>query len=387
MSRLPQNLLGITLLAEDDESAVTLVLYRWDQYDHLGWDKPFIVTLTFPDTSIVEIEVPISARLDDGHSLKVPTPGGTLLREREQQKSRVIPRIVFNLSAPLEKQLSQSVRRLLKNVRRMTDLVQCTALYLVIEDEAGTKEVEESGIPGFPEAYAALRSGSYKADILRYYLLYRYGGVYLDDKTFLRHSLDSTAFDYIFSGAGTDEQPCEMFIGVAGTTEIAFMSARPGSPIMLKALETAIKNVQERYYSNHRLGITGNIMFQRTLFAGGEGPYPTEESSVLRERWKKYWGERSALLPLTPSDERILYDNDILWQRQAIPRADWPKPANYYANLWAQNMVYTDGNPPPILVPPMNPERKREVIAYTAVVIAIICVGFLISQYPPIQWI
>ncbi len=307
MSRLPQNLLGLTLLSPsnpkdpnseplDDE--VIIVIFRWDRYDYLGWDQPFPVILTFPEGRVYEVEIPQSSKLNDEHSIRVPIDRGTVLRERPQQKNRSIPRVVFNLSVSLNKQLSQPVRRLLKNVRRMTDLVQCTSLYVVIEDEAGRREVESSGIPNFIEAYNALRSGSYKADLMRYYLLYKYGGVYLDDKTFLRHSLDSSAFDYIFNDeVEQQQQPCDMFIGVWGSTEIALMSARRGSPIMLKALETAIQNVINRFYGNHRLGITGNIMFQKILDSEG-----TQRSiplnSEIKERRELYFGEKVALLPI-----------------------------------------------------------------------------------------
>ena len=155
MSRLPQNLLGLTLLVPSDENqpdsepltdCVKVVIYRWDRYDHLGWDKPFPVVLTFPGDRVFEVEIPQSYRLVDGHSVRVSISPDTILRERPQQSARHIPRILFNLSAPLDKQLSHPVRRLLKNVRRMTDLLQCTSLYVVVEDEAGKREVGDSGI-------------------------------------------------------------------------------------------------------------------------------------------------------------------------------------------------------------------------------------------------
>lgn len=399
MSRLPTFLLGQVMLIPSDEShcltdEVRLVVYRWDRYDHLGWKEPFVVTLKFPDGSRYEIEVPPSFGLVDGHSVRIPVGPTTVVRERVQQVARNIPRIIFNLSAPVTKQISQDVRRLLKNVRRMTNLMQCTCLYLVLEDEACRKEVEASGIPNFVEAYNALRAPSFKADLVRYYLLYKYGGVYLDDKTLIRQSLDSPVFDSIFAGEGSSrEGPCDLFICSHITPEIAFMGARKGSPIMLKALEAAIECVMRRDYTNHRLGITGNIMFHQMMQDGkaSEDIEPSSlsfESIALRAKRGDYYGQKVVILPITLSDERIMYGDDILWQRQAIPSADWPKPTTYYANLWNQNLVYTDGNPPPrIARMSISAETKREIIAYSCTIFAILCFGFLIAQYPPIIWI
>lgn len=356
LSRLPQNLLGLVLIPEDSEEELLLVIYRCDRYDYMGWEA-FPVTLTLPDGTIYEVEVPRSVNIKDGHSIRVPINSGHRVSERKQQLSRHIPRVIYNLSVPLDKQLSHEVRRFLKNIRRMSDLMHCTSLYLVIEDEAGKKEVENSNVPGFKEAYAALRPGSYKADMLRYYLLWKYGGIYLDDKTFLRYSLDSNAFDSILND-------CEVFVSIANGVEIAFMGAQPGCPVMLKALQTTIDNVARRFYSNHRLGITGNVMFQKIV----------DDEENIRQ------------LALAVSKEQMLYENDILWQRKAIPSADWPKPATYYADLWEQGQVYTDGNPPVPLRMGMSYELRREIIAYTITILAIIGVGYLISRYSTSGW-
>ncbi len=399
MSRLPQNLLGLTLLVPSDDKdlqsqplddEVVVVIFRWDRYDYKGWEKPFSIVLAFPGDRMYEVEIPPSSKLIDEHSVRVPVDPGTIIRERPQQVGRTIPRIIFNLSAPLNRQSFQEGRRLLKNVRQMTDLIQCTSLYIVIEDEAGHREVEASGIPHFLEAYNALRPGSYKADLLRYYLLYKYGGVYLDDKSLLRYSLDSTAFDYIFLGGdGTNSRPADMFIGVLRTFEIAFMSARRGSPIMLQALQAGIDNVVQRLYTTDRLGITGNLMLHRVIQAGDWRRNMTLPSnSSIAESWIDYNEEKIGLLPIAKSDESIMWGNDILWQRQAMTNADRSKPLNYYANLWNERLVYTDGNPPSSRFRlSVVAQTRREIIAYALTILSFIIVGIIIAQYPPISWL
>ncbi len=392
ISPFPTSLAGQALLIEEEggftPAVVRLVVYRCDRYDHLGWADAFTVLLTFPDSSQYEVEVPPSHRLVDGHSTIVSLSPGTLLRQRSQQGERRIPRVVFNLSAPATKQISQDVRRLLKNVRRVTNFLQCTSLYLVLEDDACQHEVEESGIPNFREAYRALIPGAYKADLMRYYLLYKYGGIYLDDKTLLRQSLDSDAFDSVFQNRG---EFCDFFISEHRSPEISFMGARRGSPLMLKALQTGIKKILNREYTNHRLGITGNIMFCNMLYSGppessANLPSPHPDNEAI---WIRYWGEVCAILPIVLSNNGVmLKDGRFLWQRQAISTLDWPNPSNHYKDAWPQRLVYTDGNPTPSVLRTVWHSRIVHVLLHICVAFGLLAIaGFIISRYPSISWI
>ena len=393
MSHLPDHLIGQVMLIPSDEKdlrsvhltdEIRIVIYRCDRYDYLGWVETFSVTLTFPDETVYEVEIPPSFRLIDGHSLRVSVNTGTPVRERAQQLSRSIPRVIYNLSAPATKQISQDVVRLLKNVRRMANLLQCTSLYLVLEDDACRKEIEASGIPHFVEAYNALRAPSYKADLVRYYLLYKYGGVYLDDKTQLNESLDSSLFDSILGGEGM----CDLFICTHKTPEIAFMAARQGSPIMLKALQTAIGRVVNREYTKHRLGITGNYLFTETMTQNGGNPLNILSANPIGVKWVSYWGERCALLPIIFSNDGILVNRRFLWRRQVIPTSDWPKPPSHYKSLWSQRMVFADGNPPPSIISNIISSRGMQIaLQVTITLVILISLGFIISRFPPIKWI
>lgn len=393
LSRLPQNLLGQVMVIpsnpEDPNSSplqdeVVLVIFRWDRDHQKGWSKAFSAVLTFPDGSSYEVEVPSSLRLVDGHSFHIPVnPETTLVREKKLQDNRVIPRIIFNLSAPLHKQGSQEARSLLENIRITSNLIHCTSLYLVMEDEACLKEVENSGVPNFIEAYNLLRSGSYKADLMRYYLLYKYGGVYLDNKSCLRYSIDSDTFDNLFSDTNSTEQ-CQMFIGYRTFYEIAFMGTRRGSPIMLRALECAISNIMKREYGSDTFSITGNTMLGKILNENTEKI--TQPSSSFKETWLKYFGEKIAVLPIGRGNENIFHLDSIVWNRQAIPYADWPKPSTYYHNVWLEGNVYMD-------IQESHTFRGqcalyyKKIIAYTSCFLVLFLVGFIISRYPPISWI
>lgn len=385
---LPKNLIGLPLLIPESPDEILFVTHRWDRKASLGWDA-FLIILAFPDGSRYEVEIPASVKLEDGHSYRIPiSTANTVLRERPKQMGRSIPRIVYNLSAPLVKQQSEAIRSSIENVREIADLIHCSAsLYLIIEDEAGLKEVENSGIPNFLEAYQALRPGSYKADLLRYYLLYKYGGVYLDDKSIMRAPLDSDIMDSIF--VSSKGESCDLFICVnRGTPEIAFMGSRRGSPIMLLALEMGISNVIKRVYGHDRLSITGNTMFKQIVDSGiapetQEEPTPQDAATLLRGA--KCWGETVTFLSMAKSNEAIINDNNIVWYRQAVAASDWPKLSTYYWDLWGHRSVFVDGNAVPN---PLNmvicSDNSRAVLVALLFSTLFCTVGYILSRFPPI---
>lgn len=365
MSNVPPNLVGMVMLVVDDETKhprtdqVRLVFNGWDREAYLGWAKDFHVVLTFPRGVQYDADVPSSSRLLDGHSVIIQVEPDVIVRERPQQAGRAIPRILFNVSQPLENKESHEVRRGIRNVRFITDIVQCTSMYVVVEDEACRREVEASTIPNFREAYEALIPGSYKADLVRYYLLYKYGGVYVDDKSTIRHSLDSAAFDSFLAGQGGSlGAPCDMFISIFSwmgvpTPEIAFLAARPGCEVILKVLEKAIDNIMKRLYNTNRLDITGNTTMGRVIEAGADDQQRLPLIELIKSstvgvptKWVRSYGENIALLGMDASTERIYFGPDLIWHRQSIPFRSWPKPSTYYWHLWNTRGVYVDGNPP-----------------------------------------
>jgi hypothetical protein len=375
MSLLPKFLLGIAVL--DKDNTIRLIFARWDKFASSGWEEDFEVKLALPNGETHDFTIPSSSKLADGHSYNTQLHG----IERQPQAGRLIPRVLWNISTPaIEKRASHEIRKLIRNVRFMTDFVQCTSLYVVMEDEACLAEIRESGIKDFAEAYNALIPGSYKADLMRYYVLWRYGGVYVDDKCTIRHSLDSDSFDSIMR-----ESP-GMFIGIigwgGGVPEIAFMGARPGCPLMLKALEASIANIMKREYGTDRLAITGSTML-RQIMLDGVAPelrrnlmdQPPVQENEVGVNLIDCWSEKLALLRVERCFEKIYYGKDLVWHRQSIPFNDWPKSSTYYWNLWKMRGVYVDGNPQAPLTARLGNYMDQH--GFTTVLLIMIGMGLL----------
>lgn len=372
IKEVPKNLIVIPFFS-DLPNEILLLFHQYDRNEyHTGWEESFSLTLEFPSGSTsqyYEVEVPPSFHIPDYHTVKVSVSSDTILRERPVIP-RKIPYIVWNISAPPEKQASPLVRRNVQVVRDITSLLQASSLHFVLDDEACREEVQNSGMDGFLEAYDSLRAGSYKADLVRYWLLYKFGGIYHDDKTLIREPLDN---DELFLQA-------DLFVGVHRTPEIAFMGARRGSPIMFEVLKKAIYNIRMRRYTEHRLGITGNFVFTSVMES-------QNDPGDFREGiWRKYWGENVALLPITIANNKIIVNKKVIWEKSLVPNCDWPKGKSHYTNLWAQRQVFIDGNPPLTLLQTIRSWKHLGSMVITiSLFLSLLIIGFMIKYNEPIS--
>ena len=110
--------------------------------------------------------------------------------------------------------------------------------------------------PEVAEAYDALIPGAYKADLWRYCVLYKRGGIYLDIKycnvgDFKLISLTDREYfvrDIPSSGEGIYN---------------AFMICLPGNKKLENCIRRVVKNVQNRFYGNSCLEPTGPLMMKK----------------------------------------------------------------------------------------------------------------------------
>jgi hypothetical protein len=337
IKNLPTNMVANALLTPA-ANEILLVFIRWDYNDKIKEWPAFSI--------IVEphgiVEVPAF-----GTEYSMTVELNSPVDERKYQTNRLIPRIVFNLSPPMHKR-SEFMQSYIRTNRKIIDLMQPKSLFVLLEDDDMLQLVREAvEIPNFFDAYQALRAGSFKADLVRYYLLYKFGGVYHDDKSTIRYSLDSDVFDSILSGEENASGRCDMFASFEPSKEleITYMGTRSQSPIMLRALNQAIKIIMARHYGGSgALGITGKKMITSLLVSLGIKP-----AKIVAPKNKIHWleceGELIAPLAIDRSLHRIIVDDkDVLWERLRISPKLWAKPSTYYSYLWCNRQVYTDGN-------------------------------------------
>jgi hypothetical protein len=153
-------------------------------------------------------------------------------------------------------------------------------------------------------AYNSLIPGAYKADLWRYCVLYKNGGVYLDIKYFtvndfkLIELIDREYFvkDIEPSGSGVYN---------------AFMVCKPGNKKLLNCINNIVKNVKSKFYGEGALAPTGPLLLKKEfttdeidnmMLSIGENDCPTKtcinlDGNPILAMYKDYYKSRKENKP------------------------------------------------------------------------------------------
>lgn len=205
--------------------------------------------------------------------------------------------------------------------------------YKFIDDVEMMKILERDDGDLAKRVTAALKvivPGAYKADILRYYLLYTQGGVWLDDKSTLTTPMNDPLFGLdIYDG----------FVIVDsfhGMIEIGFMGSRKNNPVFKEILVQCLKNVESRIYGNGPLSVTGPGVARDVLLNLGA----SLESDVFN-----YEGTTTLILHSNMNILTNKYNKWVWNQEHDIDRRSRKQhDKKLYGVLWNHGQIYTDDN-------------------------------------------
>ena len=164
-------------------------------------------------------------------------------------------------------------------------------------------------------SYDTLAPGAFKADLWRYCVLYKYGGVYLDIKYkcingfSLIHLMDREYF------VKDQEQNKD---GIYN----AFMICKAGSHIMHKCIQQVVENVRNRYYGTSSLSVTGPNMMT-PLFT------PNERRQLVT----LYHDDAGMFIIYNGSHIMMIYPEYRAEQRRF-------QKTQYYDELWKRREIY-----------------------------------------------
>lgn len=170
--------------------------------------------------------------------------------------------------------------------------------------------------------YDKLIPGAYKADLFRYCILYKNGGIYSDltqrftmpfnklihlekDNLYLVKDIEH----YKINGDGSSK-------GI----QISFMASRPGNEIFLKAVKQIVKNVNDKFYGDNPLHPTGPTLFYNIL-QDYKGDYKVELKETGKNKIVNSNGETVIISKINNHQSVILRNRDhytTLWRNRRI---------------------------------------------------------------------
>jgi len=143
--------------------------------------------------------------------------------------SKILPPLMFNA---------------VNNLRRVNPKFR----YNLYDDNDCRYFIEQNFDSNILNAYDKLIPGAYKADLWRYCILYKYGGIYLDVKY-----IPIKGFKLINL---TEKEHWVLDIG-GNRIYNALIAVMPSNPVLLKAINKIVENVNNKYYGFDCLDITG----------------------------------------------------------------------------------------------------------------------------------
>ncbi len=166
-------------------------------------------------------------------------------------------------------------------------------------------------------AYNKLIPGAYKADLWRYCILYKYGGIYLDIKYFPVNGFRLIELTENEHWVRDRPKPLSIYN--------ALMVCQAGNVILRKAIEQVVKNVENNFYGESPLEPTGPTLLGNIIL----------RDKHLINLDMKHYSEGS----------NIIYKNTMIFRIYEGYEEDRKKTLNiikkgYYADLWHSKSIY-----------------------------------------------
>jgi mannosyltransferase OCH1-like enzyme len=189
--------------------------------------------------------------------------------------------------------------------------------YYLFDDNECRKFIEKKFDKDVLNAYDSLIPGAYKADLWRYCILYKYGGVYLDIKYI---PIQGFKFIHLLE---QEHFPLDL-----NKNDIynALLVCKPKNEILLKAINQIVWNVQNKYYGEGVLHPTGPALLGNLL---------TSEEKTQAKIHHSLTGSNDY-------DKLLNYEDKVIlrcYPGYFIERAKYSK-IQHYSNLWNQRKIY-----------------------------------------------
>jgi mannosyltransferase OCH1-like enzyme len=185
--------------------------------------------------------------------------------------------------------------------------------YHLYDDNDCRKFIQENYPDDVLNAFDNLIPGAYKADLWRYCILYKYGGIYLDIK-YKSHNrfklINLTEKEHLVLDIDNE------------CIYNALMVCLPNNQELLTAIKYIVHNVKHKFYGNSALDPTGPGLLKKII-----------KSNIVDMKHNYY----------NSYDNRYIeYNNYIIFKTYDgyLDECEKFKKTEHYANLWRQRKIY-----------------------------------------------
>lgn len=189
--------------------------------------------------------------------------------------------------------------------------------YHLFDDNDCRQFIEKNFNSNVLNAYNTLIPGAYKADLWRYCILYKMGGIYLDIKY---KPINNFKFINL-----TEKEHFVLDADGQGIYN-ALIVSKPGNEILKRAINKVVENVQKKFYGKDCLEPTGPKMLSSF--------FSTHEKNNLDMNHQVYFSDYN---------NRVINFNNIIILKAYngyITDYHYNKKTEHYSVLWGQRRIY-----------------------------------------------
>ena len=233
---------------------------------------------------------------------------------------------------------------LLPDMKECVDLIKTTNpefKYYLYDDKMCRQFINEHFTIDVVNAYDSLIPGAYKADLWRYCILYKYGGIYLDIKYKPMNNfkfITLTDKEYFVL-----DRPDGIILKNSWGLYNALMICLPSNPVLLRCIETIVYNVKNKIYGCNSLHPTGPALLGEIYFDSIEKINNIEliHNSVYTIKINSNGISLPRIKYITKMN--IIYRNTIILQNYSNYRKDQSKNnKRSYGYLWEKKQIYLE---------------------------------------------
>lgn len=188
--------------------------------------------------------------------------------------------------------------------------------YYLFDDDDCRNFIQNNFGPVILNTYDSLIPGAYKADLWRYCVLYKTGGIYLDVKY-----IPVNRFKFINL---TESEHWVIDTDKNGIYN-ALMVCRPNNPILSAAINKIVENVKNKFYGGSPLDPTGPGLLSQFF---------SQEQKNSFDMYHEFYNS---------FENRYIYFNNYLILKSYkgyILEHNRNKKVDYYGSLWVNRQIY-----------------------------------------------
>ena len=233
-------------------------------------------------------------------------------KKNDPNRKKVIPRHIYQ-TWHTKDNLPEKMRECITTLQKQNP----EFIHHLFDDDDCREFIKDNYSDEVVNAFDSLIPGAYKSDLWRYCILYKKGGVYMDIK--YKCADDVKLIDMVDKEYYVEDRPSG-----GGTRGVynAVMICKKGDPKLLKAINTIVFNVRQRYYGESSLSPTGPGLLGK-IFTDDE----------FRDIPLKHIAENITIV--NKADNKVLFVSFPEYRQEQLK---FKKP--HYSELWDKKQIY-----------------------------------------------